>query len=402
MNRVIISHPHAAAYANGAAAGLARAGLLEVYFAGVAAARGTTGERLLKTIGRRRRQVLNRLLDEVPQDRVRSLWPVELFARAVGRWAPVKGTWRAYDALFGLHDLAVASLRWSPSCDAVYAYEDGALATFKRAAKLGIPRVWDLPIPHWKTLEELWRDEATRWPGSTTEGPRVEPEWKKARKEAELELASRVVVASAFTRASLEAAGCRKRIDVVPYGFPVEQFRPRKLQPSGPFTVLAVGTHDLRKGTPYLLEAWKRAALRGARLKLVGPLRLARGFLERYSALFEHVPHVARSDLQQTYEEADLLAFPTLGDGFGMVIQEAMCCGVPVATTRCGGGPECIRDGVDGWIVPERSVDALVETFRSAAASRDRLIAMGLAAAERASVYPWPKAGEALAAVLGA
>ena len=78
-----------------------------------------------------------------------------------------------------------------------------------------------------------------------------------------------------------------------------------------------------------------------------------------------------KSELGARYAAADLLAFPTLGDGFGLVIQEAMCCGTPVVTTPCGGGPECITDGVDGWIVPPRDIDALVARLRACAADRD-------------------------------
>jgi starch synthase len=85
-----------------------------------------------------------------------------------------------------------------------------------------------------------------------------------------------------------------------------------------------------------------------------------------------------------------------LGDGFGLVIQEAMCCGTPVLTTPCGGGPECITDGVDGWIAPPRDLDALVERLRYCASNRDRAFAMGRAARARAERWTWRDAGEAL------
>jgi glycosyltransferase involved in cell wall biosynthesis len=176
----------------------------------------------------------------------------------------------------------------------------------------------------------------------------------------------------------------------------------RAQRPSGPFTVLAVGTHDLRKGTPYLLEAWRRAEIPDAELHLIGPLKLARTFVDRYAGSFKHWPHVPKSELPARYAAADLLAFPTLGDGFGLVIQEAMCCGTPVVTTPCGGGPECITDGVDGWLVPPRDVDALVERLRAAASDRERTFAVGRAARARAERWTWQDAGDALARALEA
>jgi glycosyltransferase involved in cell wall biosynthesis len=94
------------------------------------------------------------------------------------------------------------------------------------------------------------------------------------------------------------------------------------------------------------------------------------------------------------------LAFPTLGDGFGLVIQEAMCSGTTVVTTPCGGGPECITDGIDGWIVPPRDVDALAERLRYCAANRDRVFEMGRRARTRAERWTWRDAGEALVSAL--
>jgi glycosyltransferase involved in cell wall biosynthesis len=166
--------------------------------------------------------------------------------------------------------------------------------------------------------------------------------------------------------------------------------------------VLAVGTHDLRKGTPYLLEAWRRAAIPEAELHLVGPLRLSQSFLEPYRGLFRHWPHVPKADLSARYSAADLVAFPTLGDGFGLVIQEAMSSGTPVVTTPCGGGPECIDDDVNGWLVPPRSIDALVERFRWCAANRDRTFAIGRQARARAERWTWRDAGDLLARILPA
>jgi len=203
-------------------------------------------------------------------------------------------------------------------------------------------------------------------------------------------------VASSFTRSSLEAAGLQVPVTVTPYGFPVDDFSPKLGPTDRPFTVLSVGSHNIRKGTHYLLEAWKQAGLKGAKLRLVGPLHLARSFLDCYEGRYEHVAHVPRSRLAGEYQRADVLAFPTLCDGFGLVMQEAMCCGTPVVTTRCGGGPECIDDGVNGWLIPDRNVDALVEALRWAAAHREQTFERGRRARQRAEHWTWWHASKAL------
>ncbi|HTA17934.1 MAG TPA: glycosyltransferase, partial [Polyangia bacterium] len=277
------------------------------------------------------------------------------------------------------------------------AYEDAALWTFRRARRQGLRAIWDLPLPHYRTIEELLKTEAARWPQALGGGAHpTEPAWKRARKDEELSSATTVVVASAFTKKSLEREEISASIVTVPYGFPVESFEMRRSPPAGPFTVLSVGTHDLRKGTPYLLEAWRRAAIPDAELHLVGPIRLADSFLDTYRGTFRHWPHVPKSQLALRYQAADLLLFPTLGDGFGLVIQEAMCCGTPVVTTSCGGGPECITDGVDGWLVPPRDIDALVDVLREAAMNRERSYEMGQRARARAERWTWRDAGDGL------
>ena len=398
MSGVLVSHPHAAAVAKATAEAFERAGQLSAFFSGVSAGSGSLRSSVIASLARWRPAVGNRLVSGVPDQRVHALWATEASARLVGRLTPsaLRGLWREYDAIFVAHDLTVSLLPWPARTDTVYAYEDGALLTFQRAARRGIARVWDLPLPHWATLEAVWRDEFKRWAGTTGGSWHVEPDWKKKRKDAELALADQVSVASKFTRQSLEAAGCRKPILVAPYGFPLDEFRPKQHAASGPFTVLAVGSHDLRKGTGYLLEAWSKAALPDARLRLIGQIRLPKSLLERHAGRFEHVSHLPRSALETEYQAAHLLAFPTLGDGFGLVIQEAMCCATPVLTTPCGGGPECINSDVEGWIAPARSVDALVDYLRFAASHRDALHQMGLAARHRAESMPWETTSQAL------
>ena len=385
MSAILVSHPHLSPFSAGVAASLARDGTLAGYFTGVAAARGAPSSLLVAALANKLPVARNRIVDDVPAKLLHALPVVELGARAVAAARRRLGhDLKAYDLMFTAHDRIVSMLPW-PRATAVYAYEDGAMWTFRRARRRGLERIWDLPLPHYLTIEETIRAEQARWPGAGGAAPYGEPAWKRARKDEELALATTVSVASAFTRRSLERTETQARIVVVPYGFPVETFGLRPRAPAGRFTVLAVGTHDLRKGTPYLLEAWKRAAIPSAELHLVGPMRLSEAFLEPYRDGFKHWPHLPKNKLAERYAAADLVAFPTLGDGFGIVIQEAMCCGTPVLTTPCGGGPESITDGEDGWVVPPRSVDALVDRLREAAANRDRVVAMGRAGARARS-----------------
>jgi len=355
---------------------------------------GSHGSRLAAYVERLQPRVRNRIIADIPKERLWSKWAPEAISRAAALLPGMSKLGKMpYDPMFVLHDSAVAITPWPSSVDAVYAYEDASLFTFRVATRKGLGRLWDLPVPHWRSLEALWLSEGARWPGAMGKAPPIEAHWKTRRKDAELALADVIFVASAHTRASLEAVGCAKPIVVAPYGFPVEYFREKARTQEGPFAVLSVGTHDLRKGTPYLLEAWRRAEIRDAKLRLIGPMRLTKTFLTRYAGLFDHISHVPRSHLQAEYQSADVLAFPTLGDGFGLVMQEAMCCGTPVVTTRSGGGPECIRHGEEGWILRERDIEALTDFFRWAVANRERVRDAGRAARRRAEGWTGSDAG---------
>jgi glycosyltransferase involved in cell wall biosynthesis len=398
---VLVSHPHTANFACGVALALARSDRLAAFFTGVAARDDGWGGAFARRLGKTRPVVMNRVMVGMPAGKLRSLPHVELGARLAARALNRVGVGiKPYDVIFAAHDEIVARLPWPKDTRQVYAYEDGAMRTFERAARRGLERVWDLPLPHYLTIEALWDEEMRRWPGAIAGATLSEPLRKRRRKDRELELATKVVAASAFTRRSLEALQLRTPVAVVPYAFPVDAFSLRADPPRGPFTVLAVGSHDLRKGTPYLLEAWRRAAIPDAELHLVGPIRLSPEFMSRYAGSFRHSPHVPKSQLGLRYAAADVLAFPTLGDGFGLVIQEAMCTGTPVITTPCGGGPECITDGVDGWLIPPRDIDALVDRLRFCAANRDAVFAAGRAARARAERWTQAEFGAALLAAL--
>ena len=403
MRSVLVSHPHAAAVAVRVAEAFRRDGRLATFLTGVAAVDGSRGAWLLDAGRRIRRELENRVLPRSLGGHAQSMWGVEMLARGRAHFpwmSQAKPPLGLYDSLFDLHDRAVAALRWPAGVDAVYAYEDGALHTFERAASEGLQCVWDLASPYWTYTDRVWRAEASRWPDAAADGVPTSTERKRDRKAAELRLATAIVVASAFAKKSVEDHCDPDLVRVVPYGFPVDRFAARKSRPVGPFTVLAVGSLDLRKGTQYLLEAWRSAGLRDARLRLIGKPGLAKGFLDRYAGSFEHLPHVPRALLGEHYGAADVLAFPTLGDGFGLVMQEAMCSGTPVVTTGCGGGPECIVHGESGWLIESGFVDALVHFLRWAARNRDELAETGKKARLRAEAWTWADAGAALVAAL--
>ncbi|MDJ1185071.1 glycosyltransferase family 4 protein [Roseofilum casamattae] len=283
--------------------------------------------------------------------------------------------------------------------DAVYAYEDGAATTFTEAKKRGILCLYDLPIMFYQMSREIQAEEAERFPElAPALQAAKEPEWKLRRKEQEIELADRIFVASSITRQSLLNFNVNpEKISVIPYGAPLDYFQPQ-LKPDSCFRALYVGRVAPRKGIHYLLEAWKKINRPDAELCLIGINEFPTGWLNPYENLFRYIPPVPHHTLDRYYSSASVFVFPSLVEGFGLVLLEAMACGIPIITTPNTAGPDIITDGVEGFIVPIRDSQALQEKLEWCMDRPIELKAMGQAARKKAEKLTWMQYREKLQA----
>lgn len=292
-----------------------------------------------------------------------------------------------YDILFFGHDWQVSRML-EKKLDAVYTYEDGAELTFAAAKRRSIAKVYELPAGYYLgAAHELER--AIKATPNIDAQIKHEPDWKRARKDKELELADLVIVPCEWARESLRFSKSQKKSVIkVPYGTPAGEMQARTSRPIGPFTILFAGQIGVRKGVPLLLQAWKRLGLKDARLWMAGSMNLDEKYLNGHDG-FEYLGALPRVRLLEVMAKVDLFVFPSLAEGFGLVIGEAMATGVPVLTTTNTGGPELIVDGQEGWCVPAHDVDSLAERIEWAYRNRDALYDMGLMARLKAEQWTW-------------
>jgi glycosyltransferase involved in cell wall biosynthesis len=292
-----------------------------------------------------------------------------------------------YDLLFCGHDWQV-SRTLENGIAAVYTYEDGAKLTFEAASRLSIAKVYELPAGYYLGVAyEL--EQAVKTTSDLGFQVKREPAWKQARKDSELELADLVIVPCEWARESLKFSKAEKKhVIKVPYGTPAGDVPVRDKPPNGPFTILFAGQIGVRKGVPLLLEAWKRLGLKDARLWMAGSINLDEKYLKSHEG-YQYLGALPRVRLLEIMREVDLFVFPSLAEGFGLVIGEAMAAGVPVLTTTNTGGPELITDGREGWCVPAHDVNALAERIEWAYKNRDALYEMGMMARQRAEQWTW-------------
>ena len=274
----------------------------------------------------------------------------------------------------------------------VYAYEDGAMETFQAAKEMGIGRVYELPIGYWRAARAIFREEREREPewAVTLEGL-GDSEAKLERKDVELRGASTIIVPSTFVRDTLKMAPDMPPVPVHlnPYGGPSAVAEKVTARTNGKLRVLFVGSLGQRKGLGYVLRAVEMLG-NAVELTLIG-----RKTTERCEPLNEGVKKhrwvtsVPHAEVLREMSEHDVLVFPSLFEGFGLVILEAMSQGLPVITTPNSGGLDVVTDGVDGFGVPIRSAEAIAEKLERLAADRALLAAMKNAAIATARRNSW-------------
>lgn len=148
--------------------------------------------------------------------------------------------------------------------------------------------------------------------------------------------------------------------------------------------ILCVGRlDDPRKNICLLLHAFHQLPANLSHLKLItagaSPPQEYWSLVESMG-LRERVSHVLRpemSELIKLYQQATVFALPSAEEGFGMVVIEAMACGVPVVATRCGGPDGIITDGKDGYLVPLNDAPAMADALTSLCADSELNKLMG-------------------------
>jgi glycosyltransferase involved in cell wall biosynthesis len=306
------------------------------------------------------------------------------------------------DAVYHSLDKHVAkrlAMLGADKLNAVYAYEDGAQSTFRVARTLGIHALYDLPIGYWRAAQKLLHDDKDHNPdwAETLAGFKDSKE-KLDRKDRELELADQIFVASSFTRKTLEQfPGKLAPVHVIPYGFPepgeekeYSSLKQRKLK------LLFVGGLSQRKGLSYLFEAVnhfdEQVELTIVGRKPVDHCKALNKALSKHRWI-ESLPHDAILELMR---EQDVLVFPSLFEGFGLVVTEAMSQGVPVITTERTCGPDIITEGEDGWLINAGSSEEIEMVFDDILTNPQKLKGYGQAARKKATSRPWSQYGKEL------
>lgn len=201
-----------------------------------------------------------------------------------------------------------------------------------------------------------------------------------------------VVVPSTFVRNTFIDAGYpEEKIILNPLGVDLERFAPKDDRPQDDvFRVIYMGILSIQKGVHYLIQAWKKLNIHDGELLLVGSFeKLSKKIITKAKETERVVFRGGTATPEREFKKSDIFAFPSNQDGFGSVVLEAMACGLPVIVSENTGAKDCVRDGIDGFIIPTADVDALCDRINYFYKNRGKVEEMGRRAREQALKYDW-------------
>lgn len=225
---------------------------------------------------------------------------------------------------------------------------------------------------------------------------RLPNEVNLARLEREYRLADVIVCNSEYTRRSFLQQGFDPdKVVSVLYGCDTSAFRPATKEPDQ-FTVLFAGRERLRKGFLDLADAAR--SLPGTAQVLVtgSPDELSTAAVADVDATVTFLGPVTPDLMPSIYRRSSVFVLPSLSEGFGLVVTEAMAAGLPVIVSDHTGAGEVVTDGVNGFVVPAADPDAIADRLQTLAADPDLRASMGAAARRAAVANDWTVYGHRL------
>ena len=280
-----------------------------------------------------------------------------------------------------------------------YGFSGECLEALMEARAAGLWTVVDQTNAPRGLLHRLFDEEQAafpHWHAPTGDGPDIG--LIAARERAEWDAADVVLCGSDFVREGIaREGGPIRRCVVVAYGANAAFQLPPREPHTGLLRVLTVGEVGLRKGSPYVLSAAR--SLKGrAVFRMIGGVNVLPRAAGELSEVVELIGAVPRAEILAHYRWADVFLLPSICEGSAGVVYEALAGSLPVICTPNTGS--VIRHGQEGFVVPIRDADAIVQAVEALACDPQLRLRMGLNAGIRAAEFSLDSYGRRLLAAL--
>ena len=265
---------------------------------------------------------------------------------------------------------ALAFDRWTASvlspCDAFIAISGAGLLTGQKVQHTGGKFICDRGSTHQRFQENTVAEEYRRWNAPL---PLAKPHIVLREEKIYAAADAITVPSTAAKRSFIQMGLAPEKIHVIPYGVRLDRFTRTADPPQDSFEVLFAGQVSLRKGIPYLLQAFARLKHTRKRLTVVGDLqddmRTLLPTLPRENVVF--TGSLPQPELARKMSASHLLVLPSIEEGLALVQGQAMACGCPVLATTATGAEDLFTDGEQGFIIAPRDVDAMTERMQQIA-----------------------------------
>jgi glycosyltransferase involved in cell wall biosynthesis len=178
-----------------------------------------------------------------------------------------------------------------------------------------------------------------------------------------------VTVSNTTHKILLEKKIINKDIDIIEPGLDILPEKEIRIKTNDIFKILFIGTIEKRKGLNLLIEALHILQFNKFELTVIGNIKTYNYYSEILSLIEKYslkqniifLQNLSNEDLIKKYSESDCLVFPTLWEGYGMVVTEAMACGLPIIASDIPSIRELMSEGKHGYLVEPSRPDLIAD-----------------------------------------
>jgi glycosyltransferase involved in cell wall biosynthesis len=236
---------------------------------------------------------------------------------------------------------------------------------------------WMHPIKHARMLEDAFFDVGNSY--------RPIPSERIQKQLREIKLCDKVwCISKLVFNSYLENGVPREKLFLSPLGVDISYFKPTEIvskESLGYLVILFVGNINIEKGIHILIKAILVSGISKCKLILNGAV--ADYFKSTLDRMLESLNSVGvdvsigSGDPLENFQKADVFILPSLHESFGLVVLEAMACGLPVIVTDQVGASDHVLDGENGFVVSAGSVEQLADRIKFFDSSRDQCLKFG-------------------------
>lgn len=181
----------------------------------------------------------------------------------------------------------------------------------------------------------------------------------------------------------------KPEIKIIPHGTELPKEIPPK--PDDKFRVIHLGACGFDKGQIYLLQAWKKLNLKDAELLIAGYGTESWDVFIKSNKIENAYALGKLDDLKYFYSSGSIYVQPSVTEGWGLPVGEAMAYGKPVIVTEGTGAKDMVTENYNGFVVPIRSPDAIAEKIQYFYDNPNEIRRMGRNARTTAINYEWSR-----------